>query len=385
MDNSFDTGCQRSVSTDHDHEKHHLKARIICILLGFGWFRSYYHDVTSSDVSHKVSEINRPESSVEQTEHMFPMKKILQMETNWYTSPEEAAGGPTSCDSDVYRLGVLLFELYYPCSSPEEKNTAMSMLKHRVFPPQLHFKWPKEAFFSMRLLHPEPTSRPKIQFLCFTVFKCSEVLQSEFLDELRGKLEEREAAINLEERLLSKKSRNRAANSGWMNPFMDGLSKYMSLSKLKVKADLKQGDLLNSSNLVWDVTQSQVSVEMREHERRAWSVDFSADPKLPSQVQVLVPLEQRQMCAVFSFPCDSSNFLAFGSADHRIYYHDLRNLSTPLCTLVGHKRTVSYIKFIDSKLLYHHPLITHSSSGIYQTPHLKFLTVRFSHSQGTPM
>lgn len=31
---------------------------------------------------------------------------------------------------------------------------------------------------------------------------------------------------------------------------------------------------------MWDVTQSQVSVEMREHERRVWSVDFAADPKL---------------------------------------------------------------------------------------------------------
>ncbi|KAD6794534.1 hypothetical protein R6Q59_021490 [Mikania micrantha] len=581
MDNSFDTGCQRSVSTDHDHEKAsfeskdvslrqwlddtsrvvdpleclHIFMQIVkivnlahsqgfvvhnnrpsCFVMSLfnhvsfiesascsdsGGSDSYYHDVTSSDVSHKVSEINRPESSVEQTEHMFPMKKILQMETNWYTSPEEAAGGPTSCDSDVYRLGVLLFELYYPCSSPEEKNTAMSMLKHRVFPPQLHFKWPKEAFFSMRLLHPEPTSRPKIH----------EVLQSEFLDELRGKLEEREAAINLEEKIAEQEmlleflltlqqrkqktadylqkdlsflssdlqqvtqllasvkrkgdsnsmniskndnfaimgsrkrikrtpkgyeessrvmknfkklesayflARNRAANSGWMNPFMDGLSKYMSLSKLKVKADLKQGDLLNSSNLVcslsfdrdgeffatagvnkkikvfeydsilnenqdihfplvdiptrskissicwnryiksqcassnfegvvqvWDVTQSQVSVEMREHERRAWSVDFSADPKLLAsgsddgsvklwninQGPSIGTIRTKANVCCVQFPCDSSNFLAFGSADHRIYYHDLRNLSTPLCTLVGHKRTVSYIKFIDSKTL----------------------------------
>ncbi|KAI3774981.1 hypothetical protein L1987_49548 [Smallanthus sonchifolius] len=72
-----------------------------------------YQDVTSSSVSHKVLETNRPESNVEQAEedkHMFPMKKILQLETNWYTSPEEAGGGPSSCASDVYRLGVLLFE-----------------------------------------------------------------------------------------------------------------------------------------------------------------------------------------------------------------------------------------------------------------------------------
>lgn len=38
--------------------------------------------------------------------------------------------------------------------------------------------------------------------------------------------------------------------SGWISPFLEGLCKYLSFSKLKVKADLKQGDLLHSSNLV---------------------------------------------------------------------------------------------------------------------------------------
>ena len=53
------------------------------------------------------------------------------------------------------------------------------------------------------------------------------------------------------------------------------------------------------------------------------------------------------VCCV-QFPLDSSRFLAFGSADHRIYYYDLRNLKMPLCTLIGHNKTVSYIKFVDS-------------------------------------
>lgn len=41
----------------------------------------------------------------------FPMKQILQMESDWYTSPEEAVGAASSCACDVYRLGVLLFEV----------------------------------------------------------------------------------------------------------------------------------------------------------------------------------------------------------------------------------------------------------------------------------
>lgn len=53
------------------------------------------------------------------------------------------------------------------------------------------------------------------------------------------------------------------------------------------------------------------------------------------------------VCCV-QFPVDSSRSIAFGSADHRIYYYDLRNSKLPLCTLMGHEKTVSYVKFVDS-------------------------------------
>jgi WD40 repeat protein len=53
------------------------------------------------------------------------------------------------------------------------------------------------------------------------------------------------------------------------------------------------------------------------------------------------------VCSV-QFPMDSSRSIAFGSADHRIYYYDLRNSKVPLCTLIGHNKTVSYVKFVDT-------------------------------------
>lgn len=56
------------------------------------------------------------------------------------------------------------------------------------------------------------------------------------------------------------------------------------------------------------------------------------------------------VCCV-QFPSGSGNSLAFGSADHRIYYYDLRNASKPVCTFVGHEKTVSYVKFIDTMTL----------------------------------
>lgn len=50
--------------------------------------------------------------------------------------------------------------------------------------------------------------------------------------------------------LPSKEQHSEGRRSGWIDPFLEGLCKYLSFSKLKVRADLKQGDLLNSSNLV---------------------------------------------------------------------------------------------------------------------------------------
>ncbi|CAJ1978569.1 unnamed protein product [Sphenostylis stenocarpa] len=235
------------------------------------------------------------------------------------------------------------------------------------------------------------------------------------------------------------KEQFREGKSPWTNPFLEGLCKYLSFSKLKVKANLKHGDLLQSSNLVcsisfdrdeeffatagvnkkikvfeydttinedrdihypvvemvsrstlsstrwntyiksqiassnfegvvqlWDVTRSQVQSEMREHEQRVWSIDFSsADPTLLASgsddgsvklwninqgVSVGTIKTKANVCCV-QFPLDFAHFLAFGSADHQIYYYDLRNIKMPLCTLVGHNKTVSYIKFVDTMSL----------------------------------
>lgn len=525
----------------------------------------------------------------------FPLKSVLAMELNWYTSPEEADDSAATFASDVYRLGVLLFELFCTFETMEDKMRAMANLRHRVLPPQLLLKWPKEASFCQLLMHPVPETRPKM----------SDVLQSEFLNQSRNSLEEREAALRLREEIeeqellldflqqlqkrkqdiadslqdtvaflssdinevlhqqsalghcvnfssdldkevcsgtvedqsdcgsrkrfrpelrgvdleennrsveecsrtvpsseliqesvLSKSSRlmknfkkletayfltrsklakqvgnqisscNRVVKRttgsavgteassiddfslerqygrrqrGWVNSFLEGLCKYLSFSKLKVRAELKHCDLLNSSNLVcsvgfdrdreffatagvnkkikvfeynmivnehrdihypvvemsnrsklscicwnsymknhiassdfegivqvWDVTRSQVFVEMREHERRVWSVDFSiVDPtKLVSgsddgsvklwdmnQAGSIGTIRTRANVCSVQFQPDTARSIAIGSADHKIYCYDLRNIRAPYCTLVGHTKTVSYVKYLDASTI----------------------------------
>nr|POE88882.1 protein spa1-related 3 [Quercus suber] len=506
--------------------------------------------------------LDKPERTVDGFEclHIFRqiVEIILLMETNWYTSPEEVAGSPSSCASDIYRLGVLLFELFCPFSSREEKSRTMSSLRHRVLPPQLLLKWPKEASFCLWLLHPDASGRPKM----------GELLQSEFLNEPRDDLEEREAAIELRERieeqelllefllliqqrkqeaadklqdtisflcadieevmkqqallkkkggscpemgkddllmsslppmnivdsgdstslgsrkrfrpgmqiqnieeyddnlddgqksdtlnenigsLLSKSSRlmknfkkleaayfltrcrpvkpsgkplirhstissdgkgsivlterssvnnlaskeqySEGRQTGWINPFLEaGVNKKIKVfecdtiinedrdihypvvemaSRSKLSSICWNSYIksqIASSNFegvvqVWDVTRSQALMEMREHERRVWSIDYSsADPTMLASgsddssvklwsinqgVSIGTIKTKANVCCV-QFPLDSSRSLAFGSADHKIYYYDLRNLKIPLCTFIGHNKTVSYIKFVDA-------------------------------------
>ncbi|KAK6132670.1 hypothetical protein DH2020_033586 [Rehmannia glutinosa] len=509
----------------------------------------------------------------------FPMKQILLMESNWYSTPEEGSGGSTSCASDIYQLGVLLFELFCTFGSLEEKSSTMASLRHRVLPPQLLLKWPKEASFCLWLLHPDRVVGLKWASLCSLIMHAvkfdsllhnmwNELLQSEFLNEPRNDIEEREAAIELREKIeeqelllefllilqqrkqdaadslnetisfissdieeatklqtalrikggsesgknstlgphstnitddddsgfsgsrkrtrqglvnitnpdesddharslekfsadeefpeigislfltrrravkpaywplarhslgssdgrgsigaterssisnpSSKEWNNENKPSGWINTFLEGLFdrdgeffatagvnkkikvfEYNSIvnedrdihypvvemaSRSKLSSICWNGYIksqIASSNLkVWDVTRSQAFMEMREHERRVWSVDFSvADPTLLASgsddgsvklwninqailfshlgVSVGTIKTKANVCCV-QFPTDSGRTLAFGSADHRIYYYDLRNSKTPLCTLIGHNKTVSYVKFIDSTTL----------------------------------
>uniref|UniRef100_A0A803N253 Uncharacterized protein n=1 Tax=Chenopodium quinoa TaxID=63459 RepID=A0A803N253_CHEQI len=501
----------------------------------------------------------------------FPMKELLLMESGWYTSPEEIAGAPCSCASDIYRLGVLLFEVrlvnYFDQSSlfanvsdllqSEFFNEPRDDLNEREAAIELREKIEEHELlleFLVRMRQAKQDAASKLQnTVSFLSSDIEEIVNKQKAlkkkgGTLSGSERIRQSAPDLspinsvehdatdhnrqevqvhdavkfssvesespnQENLLSKNSRliknfkklesaylstrhrparlsgkpvgghsqlssnsrgsvvlteksssvslakeQRSNNgeSGWISPFLEGLCKYLSFTKLNVKADLKQGDLLNSSNLVcsvgfdrdgeffatagvnkkikvfecdailngnhdihypvtemacrsklssicwnsyiksqiassnfegvvqvWDAARSQVFVELKEHERRVWSVDFSsADPtllasgsddgsvKLWSINQAILLLHlvavsfdnkrteasigtiktKANVCCV-QFPMDSGRSLAFGSADHKIYYYDLRSPRVPLCTLIGHNKTVSYIKFVDSNTL----------------------------------
>ncbi|KAJ8764879.1 hypothetical protein K2173_010344 [Erythroxylum novogranatense] len=117
---------------------------------------------------------------------------------------------------------------------------------------------------------------------------------------------------------------------------------------------------------LWDVSTGQGLFQYSEHEKRAWSVDFSQvyPTKLASgsddcSVKLWNINEKNSIATIRSianiccvqFSSHSTHLLAFGSADYRTYCYDLRNVRTPWCVLPGHNKTVSYVKFVGSDTL----------------------------------
>ncbi|XP_050378894.1 E3 ubiquitin-protein ligase COP1 [Argentina anserina] len=114
---------------------------------------------------------------------------------------------------------------------------------------------------------------------------------------------------------------------------------------------------------VWDVDTRQSIMEYEEHEKRAWSVDYSCtEPSMlvsgsddckvkvwctRQEASVLNIDMKANICCVKYNP-GSSNCIAVGSADHHIHYYDLRNVSQPLHVFTGHRKAVSYVKFLSN-------------------------------------
>jgi len=114
---------------------------------------------------------------------------------------------------------------------------------------------------------------------------------------------------------------------------------------------------------VWDVTTRQSVMEYEEHDKRAWSVDFSrTEPSMlvsgsddckvkiwsTKQEASVINIDMKaNICCVKYNPGSSYN-VAVGSADHHIHYYDLRNTSHPLHVFSGHRKAVSYVKFLSN-------------------------------------
>lgn len=117
---------------------------------------------------------------------------------------------------------------------------------------------------------------------------------------------------------------------------------------------------------VWDANTGQKTKIFQEHEKRCWSIDFNdVDTRLIASgsddarvklysLQVehsIATLEARANICCVKFNPKSSYHLAYGSADHCVHYYDLRNMKEAVTIFRGHKKAVSYVKFLNNEAI----------------------------------
>ncbi|XP_077392583.1 E3 ubiquitin-protein ligase COP1 [Festucalex cinctus] len=116
--------------------------------------------------------------------------------------------------------------------------------------------------------------------------------------------------------------------------------------------------------ILWDGFTGHRSKVYQEHEKRCWSVDFNLmDPKLlasgsdDAKVKLwstnlnnsVASIEAKANVCCVKFSPSSRYHLAFGCADHCVHYYDLRNTKQPIMVFKGHRKAVSYAKFVNGE------------------------------------
>jgi len=90
-----------------------------------------------------------------------------------YASPEQLASSQGYDNkTDIYSLGILLFELLWPFKTGMERIKTLTNIRNGKFPDNFVEKWPLELPFLKSLLNPDPALRPTAQ----------EILDSEVLN-----------------------------------------------------------------------------------------------------------------------------------------------------------------------------------------------------------
>ncbi|KAJ1916433.1 hypothetical protein H4219_003798 [Mycoemilia scoparia] len=114
---------------------------------------------------------------------------------------------------------------------------------------------------------------------------------------------------------------------------------------------------------LWDVNTQTMTTQFDEHDKRCWSLDFSKiDPTrlcsgsddgrvkvwITNRRNSVMTLDGKANVCCVRFSPTNSNIISFGSADHKIHCYDLRQPRIPVHILKGHRRAVSYTRFLNN-------------------------------------
>ncbi|KAF2069944.1 hypothetical protein CYY_008741 [Polysphondylium violaceum] len=107
-----------------------------------------------------------------------------------YSSPEQKKGLYNE-KTDIYSLGIILFELYYPFSTRMEKARVLTDLRNGVLPKQFLQKYPKVSHWILFMMKLNPDERPS----------ASDILKSEIFGQILS-VNEMESIIKQQQFLI---------------------------------------------------------------------------------------------------------------------------------------------------------------------------------------
>lgn len=160
----------------------------------------------SCGYNNSTVEANEANSFIESNESTGSMSPVVEscshtkgVGTVTYASPEQLNQEDYTQKSDIYSLGIICFELFYPVATQMERTRVLTDLKQRhKFPEAFLKQWPKEAAFIWSCIARSSEVRPST----------SEILESEWLerdqDEIISRLEAELAQARKREEALLK-------------------------------------------------------------------------------------------------------------------------------------------------------------------------------------
>lgn len=128
-----------------------------------------------------------------------------------YRSPEQIKHGTVSDKSDIYSLGLILFELFMIFGSAKERKVAFAEVRKRVLPPSFLRMFPNEAAAVLWLMSPKELNRPSTAEILRSDFMRLEdqvtVISKKDLQKLEVKLHDQESTIQQQENIIKQQEK----------------------------------------------------------------------------------------------------------------------------------------------------------------------------------
>jgi len=144
----------------------------------------YNSDNQSIPNAFENSNIDNESECMKLTNFLPKLSHTIGIGTISYGSPEQLDVNNTSVSnytvqSDIYPLGIILFELYFPFSTAMERAKAFYDLREKqILPEKFVKRWPQEAALVLWLTQKDPNKRPTINELY--EWNISSILNSKF-------------------------------------------------------------------------------------------------------------------------------------------------------------------------------------------------------------